>query len=146
MIVFDLRCSHDHVFEAWFGSTDAFEAQRAKGYVECPLCGCREIGKAVMAPAVSAKGNRSDATARKAELKRLAAMQAEVESQCDYVGRSFVSEARARHSKGEQGKGETATPPRGIIGEATLTDAMELIDEGIPVAPLPFRPRQTADA
>ncbi len=141
MIVFDLRCSQDHVFEAWFDSSDAFEAQKAKGYVECPLCGCRDIAKAVMSPAVSAKGNRSDADARKAELRRMAAMQAEVEAQCDYVGRSFVSEARARH-----GKGETGTPPRGIIGEATLSDALELIDEGIPVAPLPFRPRQTADA
>lgn len=142
MIVFDLRCSRDHVFEAWFGSTGDFEAQKGKGYVECPMCNCCEIEKAVMAPAVSAKGNRSVTDGdRKSELKRLAAMQAEVEAQCDYVGRSFVSEARARHQKGE-----AAARPRGIVGEATLADAMELLEEGIPVAPLPFRPRQTADA
>lgn len=142
MIVFDLRCSRDHVFEAWFGSSDDFEAQNEADYVECPLCGCHEIEKAVMAPAVSPKGNRMAADAeRKAELKRLASMQAEVEARCDYVGRSFASEARARHRQGE-----TGTPPRGIIGEATLSDAIELMDEGIPVAPLPFRPRQAADA
>lgn len=142
MIVFDLRCSKDHVFEAWFGSSDDFETQKHKGYVECPMCSCRDIEKAVMAPAVAAKGNRiTTDTERKADLKRLAAMQAEVEAQCDYVGRSFASEARARHKKDEAG-----SPPRGIVGEATLADAMELIEEGIPVAPLPFRPRQTADA
>ena len=142
MIVFDLRCSRQHVFEAWFGSTEDFDTQKAAGFVECPLCSCREIDKAVMAPAVSAKGNRvvTDAE-RKSQLKRLAAIQAEVEASCDYVGRSFVSEARARHSQGESGE-----QSRGIIGEATIADAIELMDEGIPVSPLPFRPRQTADA
>lgn len=142
MIVFDLRCSRDHVFEAWFGSTGDFETQKAAGYVECPLCNCREIEKAVMAPAVSPKGNRMVTDGeRKADLKRLAAMQADVEAQCDYVGRSFVSEARARHQQGEAG-----ASPRGIVGEATMSDAIELIEEGIPVAPLPFRPRHRADA
>ena len=105
MIVFDLRCTREHVFEAWFGSTEEFEGQKQAGYVECPLCGCRDIGKAVMAPAVSPKGNRivTDSE-RKTELKRLAAMQAEVEASCDYVGRGFVSEARARHRRGETGQ------------------------------------------
>ena len=142
MIVFDLRCSREHVFEAWFGSTEDFDKQKASGFVECPLCSCREIDKAVMAPAVSPKGNRvvTDAE-RKSELQRLAALQAEVEAKCDYVGQSFATEARARHKLGETGE-----KPRGIMGEATLADAIELIDEGIPVAPLPFRPRQTADA
>ena len=142
MIVFDLRCTREHVFEAWFGSTEEFEGQKQAGYVECPLCGCRDIGKAVMAPAVSPKGNRivTDSE-RKTELKRLAAMQAEVEASCDYVGRGFVSEARARHRRGETGQ-----EGRGIVGEATLADAIDLIDEGIPVAPLPFRSRQSADA
>lgn len=142
MIVFDLRCSRQHVFEAWFGSTDDFDAQKAAGFVECPLCNCRAIEKAVMAPAVSAKGNRvvTDGE-RKSELARLAAMQAEVEAKCDYVGNRFATEARARHRKGETAEGQ-----RGIMGEATLADAIDLIGEGIAVAPLPFRPRQTADA
>ncbi|HVJ02972.1 MAG TPA: DUF1178 family protein, partial [Sphingomonas sp.] len=28
MIVFDLKCGAGHVFEAWFGSSAAYEAQR----------------------------------------------------------------------------------------------------------------------
>ncbi|MCG2841805.1 DUF1178 family protein [Sandaracinobacter sp. RS1-74] len=143
MIVFDLKCDAGHVFEAWFGSTGDFEGQQARGLVECPMCGSREVAKAVMAPAVSPKANRvvTDAE-RKTELARLAKLRAEVEANCDYVGRSFVREARARHGRTEE-DGEAA---RGIFGEATIADAMELIDEGIPVSPLPFRPRQTADA
>ncbi len=33
MIVFDLRCSGGHVFEAWFGSSAAYEEQRAAARV-----------------------------------------------------------------------------------------------------------------
>ena len=59
MIVFDLKCaSHGHVFEAWFGSSADYEDQRARGLVACPICGDDEVTKAVMAPAVAAKGNR----------------------------------------------------------------------------------------
>ena len=57
MIVFDLRCSGGHVFEAWFASSAAYAEQRDKAQVECPLCGDRMIEKAVMAPQIAAKGN-----------------------------------------------------------------------------------------
>lgn len=50
MIVFDLKCSADHVFEAWFGSRSDYEDQRARGLVECPLCGCAQLEKALVAP------------------------------------------------------------------------------------------------
>ena len=55
MIVFDLRCSPEgHVFEAWFGSSDDYDSQQARGLVQCPLCGAGEVEKAVMAPRVAA--------------------------------------------------------------------------------------------
>jgi hypothetical protein len=60
MIIFDLRCGgQGHVFEAWFGSTDDYEAQAARGLVSCPICGATEIDKAPMAPRVGAKGNQA---------------------------------------------------------------------------------------
>lgn len=144
MIVFDLKCSRRHVFEAWFDSSDAFGEQRGRGMVQCPLCDCSEVEKAVMAPAVSAKGNRrgdvvpeSEDGELKAELARLATLQADVEGHCDYVGQRFADEARARHGQREV---------RGIYGETSLASALELLSDGIPVAPLPFRPRRLADA
>lgn len=137
MIVFDLRCGGDHIFEAWFGSTADYEAQRARGLVGCPICGDAGVTKAVMAPAVPAKGNRSAPSPADAKmmLTALAAAQAKVEADCDYVGARFASEARAIH--------DGDAPARGIVGEATRAEALALVADGIPVAPLPFRSKRS---
>jgi len=58
MIVFDLKCSQSHVFEAWFSNSEAFEKQAAAGQIECPVCGDVHITKALMAPNIPAKGNQ----------------------------------------------------------------------------------------
>ena len=83
MIVFDLRCSHDHVFEAWFGSSGAFEDQRERGLLSCPFCGDAEIGKAVMAPNIPAKGNRKQAPVPAVEVPTPAAMKAAMRALAD---------------------------------------------------------------
>lgn len=144
MIVFDLRCADAHVFEAWFGSSDDFAAQKARGLVACPICGSAEVEKAVMAPAVPAKGNRLVMDAeRKQHSQKLQALRIEVEASCDYVGADFAREARSRFARPPA---DPETPPRGIYGQASLAQAADLIADGIPVAPLPFRPRRLADA
>ena len=59
MIVFDLKCEgQGHVFEAWFGSSADYADQKERGLLACPFCGDTRIGKALMAPAVAAKGNQ----------------------------------------------------------------------------------------
>ncbi len=147
MIVFDLKCPDGHVFEAWFGSSEDYEGQLARGLVECALCGNRAIQKAVMAPAVSPKGNRSPAGAQtvtggdgqpvKALMRALAAAQAEIERTADFVGEAFAEEARAMHF------GET--PERGIYGQATQDEVKSLLDDGVPVAPMPFPTKRRLD-
>ncbi|MFZ4688134.1 MAG: DUF1178 family protein [Polymorphobacter sp.] len=136
MIVFDLRCDSGHVFEAWFGSSADHEAQAARGLIACPLCGDTRVAKAVMAPAVAAKGNRA-ATSVDPHTAMLAA-QREMEASSDYVGSEFAATARALH--------DGDAPPRRIYGEATLAEARALNDDGIPVLPLPFRPLARSDA
>lgn len=143
MIVFDLKCAAGHVFEAWFGSSAAYEAQRAGGLVECPTCGDADVAKAVMAPNVAAKGNQRSVTnlpapsapadppppeVVKAAMAALAAMQAKMLEKSQWVGTAFADKARAMHL-GE----EEATQ---IHGQATPEQAQELIEEGVPVAPL----------
>ncbi|MEZ0495105.1 DUF1178 family protein [Sphingomonas sp. IW22] len=141
MIVFDLRCTGGHVFEAWFGSSGAYETQRADGLIECPLCGDHQIEKAVMAPNVAPKGNRSDSSvparstppspeAVKAALAALAQAQGKALENSQWVGITFAEKARAMHL------GDA--PEQAIHGQATLADAKALIDDGIPIAPLPF--------
>ncbi len=145
MIVFDLRCSGAHVFEAWFASSAAFEEQRERGLLVCPVCGDSEIAKALMAPNVAAKGNTRqvpvvvpaaatpsvDAQSPeviKAAMQAIAAMQAKMLEKSEWVGRAFVDRARAMHS------GEADVAP--IHGQATRAEAEALLEEGVPVAPL----------
>lgn len=142
MIVFDLKCGQGHVFEAWFGSSTDYEAQRTRGLVACPLCDSAEVDKAVMAPAVPAKSNQQDerrpmASGDDDRMARLLALQREMEAKSDYVGSRFAAAARALHEAGET---------RAIHGEATLAEARALAEDGVPVMPLPFRPLARSDA
>ena len=141
MIVFDLRCAPaGHVFEAWFGSTGDYEAQRARGLVECPLCGVKAVEKAVMAPNVGAKGNRgggepavpvsSDPEGVKTMLAAVAAAQRKLLQGSEFVGDRFADEARAIHV-GDADK-------RSIHGRATREQSESLAAEGIAIAPLPL--------
>lgn len=133
MIVFDLKCAGGHVFEAWFASGAAYEDQRGAGQVRCPLCDSADVTKAAMAPGIPAKGNRTSPAGDprvKHVLAELAAAQAKALDGSEWVGRSFAARARAMHA----GEEERAT----IHGQATLGEAKALVEEGVPVAPLPL--------
>ena len=145
MIVFDLACTQGHRFEGWFGSSGDFEDQRARGLLACPQCGASDVTKAPMAPAVPAKGNtrqevlppetRSLAnTPMPPEVQKamaaLAKAQAEALKSSTWVGDKFAEETRKMHYGGRD-----EAP---IHGQASLAEAKALIEEGVPVAPLPF--------
>ena len=61
-------------------------------------------------------------------------MRRQVEDNSEYVGLNFATEARAIHD-GDK-------PNRAIYGEARADEARKLIEDGVPVAPLPFMPRR----
>ncbi|RJL00495.1 DUF1178 family protein, partial [Paracoccus aestuarii] len=67
----------------------------------------------------------------------LEALRRKVEESSDYVGLSFAEEARAMH--------DGTKPARAIHGEARPEEARRLIEDGVPVAPLPFLPRRRAN-
>ena len=150
MIVYDLSCSEGHRFEGWFGSSSDYDSQRERGLLTCPECGCGEVGKAPMAPAVAAKGNRTEALRQagpsgdearpmirgelpaevKQALETLARAQAKALEKSTWVGDKFADKARSMHY------GETDEAP--IHGKATKDEAEEMVAEGITVAPLLF--------
>lgn len=140
MIRYTLKCAEDHDFESWFASAEAFAALQAQGRVGCPVCGSGRVEKALMAPAVrpARKGTRTPdaagALSRPAsEVEAaLAQMRRQVEENSEYVGMNFVTEARAMH--------DGDTPERPIYGEARIDEARALLDDGVPIAPLPFMP------
>jgi hypothetical protein len=130
VIVFDLKCEGGHVFEAWFGSSGDFEDQQRRGLVECPICGDKQVAKAVMAPRIPAKGGGPSPAEMKQMLAKLAGAQKRILDKSDYVGERFADEARAIHL------GEADA--RSIYGKATPAETESLKSEGIAVAPLPF--------
>ncbi|MDH3232444.1 MAG: DUF1178 family protein [Alphaproteobacteria bacterium] len=161
MIVFNLRCGGDHVFEAWFKDSATFDSQSAAGEVVCPACGDTKIAKAPMAPRLgkgvgkgkssngretgqtdgSSDGDAKTDISEKAELagrlrEAMGELRAHVESNCDYVGPSFAEEARKIHY------GETEK--RNIYGEASSEEAESLKDEGVEFGRIPWLPREDA--
>ncbi|WP_172332086.1 DUF1178 family protein [Mangrovicoccus sp. HB161399] len=150
MIRYALKCSKDHGFESWFRSAADFESLAAARQLECPSCGDRTVSKALMAPRVTASDRAGDTqieakpqpaetmaagTAMPEEVRAaIEKLRSEVEAHSDYVGRSFAQEARAIH-EGEK-------PSRAIHGEANAEEARALLQDGIPVLPLPFRDRR----
>ncbi|MCZ8079290.1 MAG: DUF1178 family protein [Fuscovulum sp.] len=141
MIRFSLKCAKDHSFESWFPSGSAFDTLKAAGHVACPVCGSGEVEKALMAPSVAAlrgEAERPSLGAPATELEAaLAALRRQVEENSDYVGMDFVTEARRMHA------GEV--PERAIHGEARADEARKLLEDGVPVTPLPFLPARKAN-
>jgi hypothetical protein len=137
VIRFSLICEHDHEFEAWFRSGDDFEAQKRRGFVDCPTCGSSKVQKALMAPAVSTGRKREKIAlamgeAQKEAMAQLKALSRKMRENADYVGDKFAEEARKIHF------GET--DQRGIYGEATPEEAKGLADDGVEFMPIPVFP------
>ncbi|MDJ0629969.1 MAG: DUF1178 family protein [Rhodobacter sp.] len=145
MIRFALKCSAGHEFESWFASADAFKSLKAADMVVCPACGNGEVEKALMAPRVRPGRKKAAPPAPEAKEKALskpqnemeekvAELRRQVEANSDYVGLGFAAEARKMH--------DGDIPHRSIYGEAKAEDAKALLEDGIPVAPLPFIPNR----
>lgn len=151
MKVLDLGCRHGHVFEGWFASEDDYRDQRERGLLECPVCGDQAVEKRLSAPYVQTR-RTEDAGAREGgreeagggtpaesvpaltpqqQGRLLRALRAWVRDSED-VGERFAAEARAIH------QGEA--PARSIRGVATPDEALALVEEGVPILPLPDLP------
>jgi hypothetical protein len=134
MILFELRCSQGHAFEAWFRDGAAYEQQTAAGAISCAVCGDGSVSKALMAPAVATGGAKLDPEQAAAAMRGWRKVQEHIEKNFDHVGPRFAEEARKMHY-GEVEK-------RSIYGDASTNEAKELRDEGIQVGQIPWLPRQ----
>lgn len=145
MIKYALKCENNHGFEAWFGDSCAYEDQNEKGLIECPYCGSVRIDKAIMAPNIrTSKSKNADAPIiNQPELlpseiaKAYSQIKSHIEKNYDYVGKNFAEEARAIHAG--------VSEERLIYGETSPKEAVELIEEGVPIAPIPPLANPKAD-
>lgn len=139
MISFNIKCANEHVFEAWFNNSTAYEEQAAAGEVACPICGDAKVEKAPMAPRVNmGKSRQSASNVPSAAMVRevIQEIHRHVSENTEDVGTEFAEEARRIHY-GEADE-------RGIRGEATDDEVEELADENIEVMRLPTLPRSDA--
>ncbi len=166
MIKYSLKCAEGHHFDSWFQSAEAFDKLHGSANMSCPTCGNTDISKALMAPRVAPRARTADdaapppggptpgqgpnarpgapgrnmhaltAPASPAEAA-LIELKEKIEAHSEYVGEDFAREARAIH--------DGAAPERSIYGETRGEDARKLIEDGIPVAPLPFLPSRKAN-
>jgi hypothetical protein len=135
MIRYALICEHEHEFEGWFGSSGDFDDQQARGLLDCPVCASKAVRKQIMAPAVAGTRRTVQDEGRASQSMMLEAMgrlRRHVEENFDDVGDTFAKEARAIH----EGKSEV----RGIYGQATPAEVRDLVEDGVPVAPMPPEP------
>ena len=145
MIKYALACDEAHEFESWFASSEAYDEQRRRGFVTCPLCDSPRVEKQIMAPRV-ARTDRGEAAPPPAESKPVAvlsdrerelramlrAFREHVTKNAEDVGDAFPEEARKMH----YGEAEH----RSIYGQAHPAEAKALLEEGIEVLPLPLGP------
>jgi hypothetical protein len=146
MIVFNLACEHDHLFEGWFASADDMASQKARGLLSCPMCSSTQVEKQLSAPRLnllpsvpdhapakatgqSSSGQTPHAMMAPQQAEMLAMLRKMVESTED-VGSKFPEEARRIHYK--------ETEARSIRGVASQKEAAALAEEGIAVTQLPF--------
>lgn len=138
MIRYALKCPSDHAFESWFQSSAAYDALHRSGHVTCPACGSPQVEKALMAPSVRTEEPARTLSQPVSEMEqKLAELRRQVEENSEYVGLGFAAEARAIHA------GDA--PERAIYGEAKADEARALIEDGVPVTPLPFLPQRKAN-
>lgn len=158
MILYRLRCSQGHEFESWFKDSKTYERQEKRALIGCAVCGDAKVARAIMSPRIGKGGAKVEAETEvpakalpavpSPEQQKMAAIakhmpkelreallkvRAEVEKNCEHVGREFAEEARKIHY-GESDK-------RGIYGETSEEEAEALAEEGIEFGRLPWIPR-----
>ena len=144
MIIYDLRCDNEHMFEGWFQSAADFDAQIGRQFICCPQCDSHNVRRVPSAVAISGHNlpEAEGQPAGKAPATGMAVMPAGTQIMAAYrqlvsvmvansedVGKSFASEARKIHYN--------EVPRRAIRGDATAEDLESLADEGIAVMHLP---------
>ena len=142
MKVFNLQCSLNHPFEGWFDHEEDYQDQQRRGLLSCPLCGDAQVVRLPSAPRLNLHSSESVASravdprvesagAPPSDAQWISAVR-HIMKNTEDVGQGFSEQALRMH------QGEI--PGRRIRGEATPEQVRELLDEGVPLLPLPALP------
>jgi len=132
VIIYDLRCRDGHMFEGWFKDRAAFDEQRERSLIACPVCGSTD---AVMVPSSVAVMGKESHSAEKPQagvssLQLLKEFQEYIHKNFDNVGEKFAKVALRIHH-GEEDR-------RNIRGTTTRDEEENLREEGVRFIKLPL--------
>jgi hypothetical protein len=130
VIVYDLICTLEHKFEGWFPAGHDYLVQKENGLLECPVCGDRSVERVPSAARINKEVGASMQPSGRAE-EKLSRFTQWLARNFEDVGTQFPEEARRIHY------GES--PDRRIRGQASREEVEALVDEGVPVIPVPTR-------
>ena len=152
LICKSLYCSNQNSFDVWFQNIEAYQNQKSKGLILCPLCGSDDVIKSLTTPSFRlSKVNSTDTEVEQKEVDYknlrkpvrsndktndisilLRAMKKEIKKNSEFVGDDFVKEVRSMQVD--------KTKERSIYGHGTKKEIEELKDEGVDVLNVPWVP------
>jgi hypothetical protein len=168
MIRYTLCCPKGHDFESWFQNSAAFDKQKKRKLVTCPMCGSAKVEKAIMAPRLSradaadfeppqlpspspspaatptvAGGPMPPVAAGKAPVAMMSPQEHEVRQKLKELRDHVTKHANyvgAQFPEEARKMHYGEIEHRSIYGEASPEDAKALHEEGIEFHPLPILP------
>ena len=136
MIKYKLACKNcETTFDSWFASSNEFEKLKKKRLLVCHICNSKTVDKPLMAPSLrnNKKDKQNDLQLEKYEnvKKTIKSYQKFIKENFKFVGENFAYEARSIHYNSKK-------KSKGIYGNASKRDLIELKEEGIDAHMIPW--------
>jgi len=136
MIKYKLACKNcETTFDSWFASSNEFEKLKKKRLLVCHICNSKTVDKTLMTPSLrnNKKDKQNDLQLEKYKnvKKTIKSYQKFIKENFKFVGENFAYEARSIHYNPKKNS-------KGIYGNASKKDLIELKEEGIHAHMLPW--------
>jgi hypothetical protein len=131
MIAYDLQCVNGHSFEGWFEDRKAYEAQKKKALIACPVCSSTSIARVPSTFAIKSSNPLKEISDYQADVENIGRKIVDfVEKNFDDVGADFAKEALKMHYG--------VTKARNIRGVSTKEEEKTLKAEGVQFFKVPI--------
>jgi|TARA_B110000971_G_scaffold191931_1_gene203871 hypothetical protein len=135
MIKYLLKCNNKHEFESWFSESKEYEKLKKRKLIECIFCKSKDVDKSIMSPNITISKNsivekKFDYKEFNKIKKDLIKIRKFVEKNFKFVGDRFTREVREIYYDNKKNKN--------IYGTASLEEKLELEEEGIDLASIPW--------
>jgi hypothetical protein len=132
VIIYELRCKNKHQFEGWFQDRNAFEEQKSKNLILCPVCG--DAGAEIVLSSLTVMGK--DTPSYEKSLKGMSPAQT-LNTLHDFINKNFedvgdkFADVALKIHRGEEEQ-------RNIKGTTTRNEEEALVEEGIHFIKIPI--------